>query len=412
MLSKPIRSRRTFLQQGIGRTLLVGTGVATPLWHPIISHAANQSAADRVLVMVELAGGNDGLNSVIPYRDDHYRSARPTLGVPEHQVLSIDDEQGFHPELRGFADLLEQDSLAVIQGVGYPNPNRSHFESMDIWHTCRRKHEARFDGWIGRYLERLTVEHGDPTAIHIGPEDQPSALMSRDVRVPSIASMEAFRLEQGNNENFVDSVRAVLSMSGTKGNDLLDFVQSSTQAAVDTSQRLEATRANYQPHVTYPQSRLANKLKTVATLIASSFKTRVYYVRIDGFDTHANQLAAHASLLGEVGDAVGAFVNDLSKSGHAEQVLTVCFSEFGRRVQENASEGTDHGAAGPMFIAGPSVRAGLIGQHPSLSQLQQGDLIYHTDFRRVYAGILESWLQVNPTPILGKSFPPIPLLTV
>lgn len=373
--------------------------------------AAAAPDEDRILVVVEMAGGNDGLSTVIPIADPEYAKARPKLAISASDTLAVNDQFGLHSSLRGFADLLQEGNFAVVQGVGYDNPNRSHFESMDIWHSCLRKDAARHDGWIGRYLDQAGLDAlADPPAIHLGSEKQPFALMSRDVRVPSIQSLQQFRLSGSDRPQFRQAVRELTGTSRGGDNNLLGFVQSSTSTAIATSERMESAGIRYQPSVPYPTTGLGEKLETVAKLIASGLKTKVYYVRIDGFDTHASQPAAHAALLREVSGAVSCLINDLIAHGHGDRVLAMCFSEFGRRVAENASQGTDHGTAGPMLFAGTKLRPGLLGEHPSLSDLDQGDLKYHTDFRRVYAAVLQDWLRCPSSATLLGDYRKIDLI--
>ncbi|MCG8649079.1 MAG: DUF1501 domain-containing protein [Pirellulales bacterium] len=403
-------TRREFLAGGARGSAVIALGATAPA---LLCQAAETAQHDqRFLLVVELAGGNDGLNSVIPHADADYPKARPKLAVAAADTLAINSEIGLHPSLRGFADLLEEGKFAAVQGVGYDNPNRSHFESMDIWHTCQRKDESRRDGWLGRYLEGAAVATGkDPAAMHLGAEKQPLALMSRDLRVPSIESLKQFRLRGVDRPQFKAAIRELAATDRRDANDLLSFVQTSTSSAIQTSERMESASLNYTPSQPYPQTGLGRKLETVAKLVASGLSTKVYYVRLDGFDTHANQAAAHAALLREVGDALNVLMSDLDAHGHGDRVLAMCFSEFGRRVAENASEGTDHGTAGPIFLAGTKVRAGLIGRHPSLTDLDQGDLKYHTDFRQVYAAILEDWLQCPSESALLDRFKKVDLFT-
>lgn len=401
----PPFNRRNFLRRaGAASAVLTLSGTAPAFLHA----AAQENKSDRILVVVELAGGNDGLNTIVPFADDNYRKLRPKLALPKSGVLEINDGLGFHPSLRGFADLLEAGRLAVVQGVGYDNPNRSHFESMDIWHTCLRKDEVRNDGWLGRFLDSSgRVVGGDPGGIHLGADKQPFALMSRTVRVPSIRTLDQFRLEGNSNEQFRMAVRELADARRGDENDLLNFVQSSTSSALTASERIDSAGKSYTPAEAYPQTQMGEKLQTIAKLINSGLQTAVYYVQLDGFDTHALQPDAHAGLLRQVGDAVSTFVKDLVAHGRGDQVMLMCFSEFGRRVAENASEGTDHGTAGPMFLAGTKVRPGLIGKHPKLSDLQDGDLKHHTDFRQVYATVLENWLGCDSRRILKGRYEPV-----
>lgn len=398
-------NRRHFLKAG-------STAAALSFGRPapaLLQQAADHAKSDgRVLVVVELAGGNDGLNTIIPFRHDAYQKARRTLAVPESQVLSISEELGFHPVMNGFDELLQQNRLAIVQGVGYDNPNRSHFESMDIWHTCLRKDETRIDGWLGRFLESSIDRTGnDPAAMHLGPQKQPFALMSREVRVPSVRSLQQFRLESGSQKAFRESIRELTEAGRARSNDLLGFVQSSTSAALAASERVETARRQYSPATAYPDTALAQQLRTVAQLIDAGLSTAVYYLQLDGFDTHARQAGAQQSLLRQLSDALNTFLQDVDAHGHGDRVLCLAFSEFGRRVQENASEGTDHGTAGPVFLAGNRVRPGLIGRHPDLNDLQDGDLKHHTDFRQVYADVLQNWLNCSTEPILHGRFQPV-----
>lgn len=405
-------SRRKFLAGSLATSGLMTFGRPAPA---VLRAAAAAPAEDeRILVVVELAGGNDGLNTVIPLNDDRYVAARPTLAIAASEAISIGQDTGFHPAMTGFADLLQQDRLAVVQGVGYPNPNRSHFESMDIWHTCQRKNELRVDGWLGRYLESSAGQFAstDPQALHFGEDKQPFALMSRRVRVPSVGSLDEFRLLGREQGQFATAVKQLADARRAPANDLLGFVQSSTSSAIEASERIEAAAMSDSPAAAYPGNRLSRKLQTVAQMISAGLNTRVYYVQLNGFDTHARQAGAHTSLLRQVSGAVSAFVNDMQTHGHGDRVVCLCFSEFGRRVQENASEGTDHGTAGPVFLAGSPVKAGLHGDRPDLGDLADGDLKHTIDFRRVYASVLSDWLNSPTESLLRGQYEPLDLFDV
>lgn len=399
-------TRRQFLAAAASTSALVSLARVTPNF---LLHAADQrtdkSKSENILVVVQLSGGNDGLNTVVPLDQEQYRQQRPTLAIGSDQTLKINKQAGFHPSLRGFADLLETDRLAIIQGVGYPNPNRSHFESMDIWHTCHRERDSRQTGWIGRYLDASADQQAarDSAAIHFGAEVQPLALSTEKTPVSSVRSLEQFKL------NLRDSqqrpvIESVVAAERENGSDLLQFIQSSTTAALTVSQRVEQGLESYKTSVTYPQTQLAGKLRTIAQLIDAGMSTKIYYVTVDGFDTHSNQSGAHAGLLAELGGAVHAFLEDLAVHDHDQRVTVMSFSEFGRRVKENASQGTDHGAAAPMFLAGAPVKTGVIGDQPSLTDLIDGDIRHHTDFRQVYASVLEDWIGWDSVSILGKRF--------
>lgn len=399
--------RREFLRTTLGTSAVISLGATVPDFLRQAA-AANANKQETVLVVVQLSGGNDGLNTVIPFKDDTYRSNRPTLAIPQSDVLKINDSLGFHPSARGLADLLEDNSLAIVQGVGYDKPNRSHFESMDIWHTCQRKDDTRTTGWIGRYLDASqATAQGASLALHLGHEKQPFALTAEDVRVPSISSLAEFRIDDRGNKKLRSTISKLSSAERKQNDSILGFLQSSTTTALQASERVEEASRDYKTPVDYPESALATKLKTVAQFIDSGLGTRIYYVTLDGFDTHSQQAGAHGVLLSQLGGAVSSFVKDIKHHGHADRVAVLAFSEFGRRVKENASEGTDHGAAAPLFLAGSKVRSGLIGDQPSLTDLEDGDVKFHTDFRRVYAAVLDNWLGWESESVLKGKFAPV-----
>jgi uncharacterized protein (DUF1501 family) len=352
------------------------------------------------------------LNTVVPFADEVYRRKRPSLAFNAGQVLKMDSKLGLHPNLKGLASLLESRQLAIVQGVGYPNPNRSHFESMDIWHTAHTVKERKI-GWLGRALDDHKLALGrtpDPPALHLGEESQPLALAARDVPSPSIRSLAQFRLETGGDDRQRAAIQNALGAPRSGGSELLKFVQTRSTSALEVSRRIEASSQAYRTPVKYPGTPLAEKLKQIAQLIDAGLTTRVYYVALDGFDTHSDQAAAHAGLLEQLGGALVAFAEDLQTHDQLDRVVTLVFSEFGRRVEENSSRGTDHGAAAPVFLVGSSVKPGLIGEHPSLEQLQDGDVKYHTDFRSIYAALLTQWLGWPAAPILGDGFTPAEVL--
>lgn len=410
------QTRRRFLRSSIGGATAIGIGASLPACFVEAAEQISQrNANERILVVVQMSGGNDGLNTVVPYSDDAYRAARPQLAIPTSEILKCDDDVGFHPAMSGLRELLDAGQLAVVRGVGYDRPNRSHFEAMDIWHTCRRKEEKRDSGWLGRYLDTHAARSGgDLPALHLGREQQPFAITSRNVRVPTVRDLAQFQLRGRQREklrSFLNSSFSKNAATVTDDNDLLSFLQSSTTSALAASERVAEAAAGYQPQVDYPESELGQKLKVIAQLIDSGLSTKIYYVELDGFDTHAQQLPTHAILLREWSEAVSALIRDLQARDHADRVCVMTFSEFGRRVSENASEGTDHGAAGPMFLFGGGVRAGIHGEQPSLTKLQDGDLRHDIDFRQVYASVLESWLGTDATTILGGKYEPLSLFS-
>jgi uncharacterized protein (DUF1501 family) len=357
---------------------------------PATKAIGSRVSDDNVLVIVQLTGGNDGLNTVIPAGDDAYRKARPSIGLAE-RLHRLDDRFALNPGMAAFKTLFDDGRLAIINGCGYPNPNRSHFKSLEIWHTADTAGGAEATGWVGRYIEhvrRLGGAGGRPSqcplsAINIGPE-VPQALVADGEVAPSLAA---------------DDVPLAMQF----------LARQPTNALIDPA-AIDRRLARVTPDADYPGGGLGPQLKLIAQLISADLGTKVFYCQLAGFDTHANQLGQHERLLNNLSSAVGAFTRDMAAKGLGERVALMCFSEFGRRVEQNSSGGTDHGAAGPMFVVGGAVNGGIYGAHPSLSDLDEGDLRYTTDLRRVYATLLDGWLNVRSSTILNSAFEPIPFL--
>ena len=403
-------NRRDFLRSSLAASTLVSMGATTvPTFLSRSARAAGTvKPNERILVVVQLLGGNDGVNTVVPHGLDGYTKGRRALRLPASQLQKVTKEIGLHPAMGQMAKLLESNRLAIVQGVGYPNPDRSHFRSMDIWESARLESDAVDTGWLGRAVDATPAKPGEDTrAIHIGPRSLPLALKSRQTEVPSLESLDQYRLrlDRRDERDALDQLTRI-----DRGNDdpLLGFMRRSTLTAYDSSKRLEQV-TKPKGESKYPNYGLARRLELIAQIIKAGFGTRIYYTSLDGFDTHANQLGTHAALLNELSDSIAAFHNDLKGDGQGDRVALLTFSEFGRRVKENASLGTDHGAAAPLFVVGPVTRAGLIGDHPSFDKLDDGDLIHHTDFRRVYASVLETWLGCPSTTVLGPGFAPLEL---
>ncbi|HTU89408.1 MAG TPA: DUF1501 domain-containing protein [Gemmataceae bacterium] len=411
-------SRRDFLRAGVGSSTLLACGLSVPtfLARTANAFAGSPASGGRVLVVLQLDGGNDGLNTVVPYGDDNYRKHRPHLQVAKNQVLRIDDHMGLHPALTGLSPLLQKGQLAVVQSVGYPNPNRSHFESMAIWHAGRLQPEASKPGWLARALdEGLGRSGGDAAALHISSELLPHALYGSQRQVPSLLDLERFRRRVGVPESAgAAEQRAALDQvaaldRGGPGS-LLQFVQRSTVLSYTSSARLEDALHGQKPPSGYPDNNgLAQRFKLIAQLIKAGLGTSIYYTRFGGFDTHANQQGTHFGLLREMGDALKAFLDDLTASGDSRRVLVLVFSEFGRRLTENASGGTDHGTAAPVLLLG-GVRPGLHGPYPNLTDLADGDPRHAIDFRQVYATVLDRWLACPAQGVLGEKFEHLPVL--
>lgn len=403
-------TRRDFLKN----TSLVALGSTVP---GFVGRTAAQTApADRagardtILVVVQMTGGNDGLNTVVPHRDPDYRRLRPTLRLPVDQLRRVNDDIGLHPALAPLGELLEDDALSILQGVGYPNPSQSHFRSMDIWQAADTAATLN-EGWIGKALRHIPAA----ASFHLANNNEgaPLALNGAPVRVPSITRLEDFQLRVEAN-GAADRRAQIGAIEGNaRGGEepsLLDFVRRTAVNTYASSRRLQEIGRTYQPRVPYPATPLGNHLRTAAQLIDAGINARLFYVSIDGFDTHANQAPIHARLLGDVAQAMAAFFRDLSARGQRDRVLMMTFSEFGRRAGENGSRGTDHGSGAPMFLVGGRVRPGLIGAHPSVGDLDDGNLRFHTDFRRVYAAVLEHWLGVPARQVVGPGFDPLDVL--
>jgi uncharacterized protein (DUF1501 family) len=417
-------TRRQFIQNGLG---FISLGLTMPGFLLRASEAlaegqstpgALKTAGGKILVVIEMAGGNDGLNTVAPYATPEYAKARPNIGLAKDQVLQIGQSDGqligLHPRLKGLHDLFDKGALAVVTGVGYPNPNRSHFESMDIWQLGDPDIKRAREGWIARYFDADGHIKGTSLpGIALG-EQLPLALNGPHSPATVIGNGGdyGFGSNAPDRNQQVQAFEAMYAPSGgTAARSSDDFIRNvgndvytSTQAIKDAMHSYDARAGE---KASYPNSGLASRLQTIAKLITGGLSTRVYYASTGGFDTHANQPNGQANALGAVGDAMAAFYKDLELQGRAQDVLVMTFSEFGRRVHENGSMGTDHGAASVLFVAGGAVRGGLHGAYPSLADLDNGDLHFTTDFRSVYSAILDKWLGASSEQVLGGSFAPL-----
>ncbi|MFN8514169.1 MAG: DUF1501 domain-containing protein [Chloroflexia bacterium] len=407
-------TRRDFMKRG---SLLLAMGVTAPTFLTQTVRAMELDEAcmtgpnsKRSLVVVQLGGGNDTLNTLVPYADPTYYKLRPTLAVPQTQVLQLSAQVGFNPNMSPLKGLYDSGELAVIQGVGYPNPNRSHFRSTDIW-TSGRPDIIEQTGWLGRYLDN-TCSGEDKPLKGVDVADTVSRLFwTGQSIVPAISSIEGFdfladtRFPNDRN-NQVDTFKAL--NTGTTGSTYGDFVRKASLEALDTSAQLKKVAGTYRSTVQYPDNNFARGLQTIAKLLSADLGTKIFHLTIGGFDTHAGQARTHDALLKTVSEGVQAFLRDLEGLGKLDDVMVMTFSEFGRRVAENGSAGTDHGAGSSLYIAGGGVQAGLFGNHPSLTDLENGDLKYNIDFRSVYGTILQDWLGTPASAVIGGgSFPRI-----
>jgi uncharacterized protein (DUF1501 family) len=319
----------------------------------------------------------------------------------------LDHGLALNPEMAGMKRLYDDGLLSVINNVGYPNPDRSHFRSMDIWHRATLTPDDVTDGWLGRVVDGAGAGREKPLALHLDGTPLPEALRTQREAVPSIENIDQFRL-RSDSEAMIDSIESVRQ----NATDDLLYVQRIALSSCAQARRLEQIAAAEGSAATYPQHRLAQRLRQIAQLISADFGPRVYYTSIDGFDTHARQVLVHPVLLRELSESLTAFIDDLNQHGLGERVLVVTFSEFGRRIAENGSRGTDHGAGAPMFIAGKAAKTGIVGGPPrlDLAPEHEGDVPHEVDFRQVYASVLDNWLRVPHIGVLGERFATVPIL--
>jgi uncharacterized protein (DUF1501 family) len=441
-----LQTRREFLRKTVLGSALSWTvpSFLASTFTALQSHAADSSIQTptgkdgTILVVLQMAGGNDGLNTVVPYSSDYYHQARPRIGLSADKILKLNDNVGFHPAMTGFKSLYDSGNLSVVQGVGYPNPNRSHFRSTEIWQTASDSDKYDKYGWIGRYFDNACP--GSDPAVGIAIEDQlPQSFFAQAPKGVCVTNPQNYRFLPGDHprpgqpdmveasyeklndidvnmtpsdQNSGGSIGMLTSPQPMTGGRAVDFIERTALDAQVSSDEIRGVAARIQNQSTYPASQLGNSLKLVARLIGGGLPTRIYYVSQGGYDTHTNQLGTQQRLLGDLGDSMKAFVDDMKAQGNMQRVLVMTFSEFGRRVSDNANGGTDHGAAAPLFIVGNKVNGGLLGSYPSLApeDLYQGDIKYNVDFRSVYAAVLENWLKTSSVPILGRQFQPLPVV--
>lgn len=394
---------------------VLAVGLMTPPWLAAIAKADMVKQArggkvdpDNVIVVCQLSGGNDGLNMVVPFADELYYQARPTLAIGRDVVLKTDDDLGFHPDMVGVHKLFKDGKVAVVNNVGYPNSNRSHFKSMEIWQSASPDGALKY-GWVGRHLDAELA--GGPLSPVAGiglSTDKPRALNAAKASVPCFASLADIKSMVGD----PDAERRLREIQGrvaATGSDTR-AIQMANNSALDAMGALQAKLDTFEPKQTYGNDPFGRGFRQIAQLIATSPQTRVIYFSAGGFDTHSRQADNHARLMKGFSDAVAAFQAEIEAIGRADKVVTLVFSEFGRRVYENGSAGTDHGKAGPMMLIGKNVKGGFYGGRPDLAALSDGDLAWKIDFRQVYATALDNWMGGESKVVLGESFTPLDVI--
>jgi len=420
-----LHTRREFLSTGLKGAGLLAASTFVPAFVTRTAAATGAARNASILVVVQLSGGNDGLNTVVPFADDLYAKARPTLRLPADQTLKLSDQLGLHPAFAPLRGEYDAGRMAIVQNVGYPNPNRSHFRSMEIWHTAADDTKPReIEGWLGKYFDAQCTGT-DPArrrgeiGVSFG-KVMPQAFRNRSNVGLAVNDPNTFQWNpSGDTATFAKVQERVFekinkpaagnqmgSAGGITGNEpaTIDFLRHTAMNAVVAGDSMRAILRQEKNKAHYPDSQLAAQLQMVARLVTGDFPSRVYYVSQGGYDTHADQLGNHARLLGDFSASVGAFLEDLRRQKSSDRVTVLAFSEFGRRVAENGSRGTDHGAAAPMFVFGDSIKGGLHGEAPDLADLVDGDVRHKIDFRQVYASLIEGWLGLPAKNVLGDSW--------
>lgn len=391
--------RRKFLQAGT----LASTSLLVPKFLKAFENRNFPFVpqGNKVVVILQMSGGNDGLNTVIPIRNDLYFKNRPQLSIQKEKALLLNDETALHPALHGFKDLFSNGNLGIINNVGYPNPDRSHFRSMDIWQTGSSSEEILQTGWIGRYLDAQCNGCDMPTQAIEVDDILSTALKGNNEK--GIALKDPRRLYNTSHEKYFSDLAQ--SHQTNEHEQPVDYLYKTMRETISSAAYIYEQSKLHPASSAYPKTELGNNLKTIASLILSNINTKIYYVSIGSFDTHVNQLGVQQRLFTEMNDAIAAFTKDLIANNRFNDVLLFTFSEFGRRVSQNASGGTDHGTANNMLlISGSLEQKGIINELPDLTDLDEGDLKFKVDFKNVYATVLNKWLGANDVYILGRQY--------
>ena len=403
-------SRRAFIKKSAFATV-GGMMIPNFLKAFELQQLGQSQTTDKILVIIQLSGGNDGLNTIVPYRNDIYYKSRPSIAIPSDKVLKLNDEVGFNPALESLRGLYDNAQMSIINNVGYPNPDRSHFRSMDIWQTASESTEYLNTGWIGRYLDANCSGNCVPyQALEI---DDTLSLSMKGEKVKALSVQDPEKLYKQISGNFINKIA---QNKAVNEHDNVAYLYKTLAETASSAEFLHTKRAAaqskaYRSIAQYPQGELGQRLKTIAELIVSGMPTNIYYVSISGFDTHFNQLNQQERLLKNYAESVNTFVNDLKKNDRFKDVAILTFSEFGRRVKQNASGGTDHGTANNVFLMSENLkRPKVLNEAPNLTDLDEGDLKFSVDFRQIYTSLLKDWLKTDSKAILGENFQSLNLL--
>lgn len=391
--------RRDFLKS---TALISGAYMMPAFLKPLEAMAKGELTGYKNLVIIQLSGGNDGLNTIIPYGNDIYYQKRKTIAINKPDIITLNDMQGLNPSLSALKEIYDQGWMSIVNSVGYPNPDRSHFRSMDIWQTASDSNQFLTTGWIGRYLDSNCQSCKNPyTAIEV---DDTLSLAMKGTNMKGIAVQDPNKLYQATREPFFKDLVSEHD-NAHLNEDNLGYLYKTMIETYSSADYIQKTSKVYNVTANYPTTAFGNQLKNVSKFINSGLQTRVYYVSLSGFDTHVGQQNQQGRQLKIYADAVAALVKDLKHTGKLDDTLIMTFSEFGRRVEQNASNGTDHGTANNVLIFGGKLKKpGIFNDAPDLAQLDNGDLKYKVDFRDVYATLLDKWLDVNNSQILNKNF--------
>jgi uncharacterized protein (DUF1501 family) len=390
------------------RTFIKASALATAtLYLPNFLKASEdvlKTAPNKKLIVIQLGGGNDGLNTVVPYNNDLYYKARPQISIPKNEVLPLDAKLGLHPMMKEIKDMYDDGFVALINNVGYPEPDRSHFRSMDIWQSASGSKEYIASGWLGRYHDlQNSISVNDTLLLEI---DDSLSLASKGNSSNGLALKDSKKLFNEVSTPFIAQLGKNYNAAADHNHDNVSYLYQTLSSTISSAKYIYQTSKIFHSALTYPNHEFGHSMKTIAELIISGVNTSIYYVSLGSFDTHFNQKKRQAVLLKQLSETMSVFMKDMKANGKIDDVLAFTFSEFGRRVQENASEGTDHGTANQIFLFGGGLKQkGILNDAPNLSDLDNGDLKYTVDFRHIYATILRKWLNTNDNIILGNSFP-------